>query len=118
VAYSQPALDMSYELAGCVWDMKMDILTRVQFRELVQLVTSQAVTTKEELIATKERVMNPAKGVSFTPRKKPRFSPLIRLGSTLRRIFYQPSLRHPKLGRTFKNTSCKTGAPCSRTLNW
>jgi hypothetical protein len=35
VAYSQPALDMHYGLAGCVWDMKMDILTRVQFRELV-----------------------------------------------------------------------------------
>jgi hypothetical protein len=37
-------------------------------------VTSQSVTTKEELIATKERVMNPAKGVRFTPRKKLRFS--------------------------------------------
>lgn len=74
IAYSKPSLDMNYDLASCVWEMKGDIITRVQFRELVQLVTSQAVTTKEELLATKERVMNPSKGVSFTPRKKPRFS--------------------------------------------
>jgi hypothetical protein len=37
-------------------------------------VTLQAVTMKEELIAANERVMNPSKGVSFTPRKKPQFS--------------------------------------------
>jgi hypothetical protein len=74
VAYSKPSLDMNYDLASCVWNMKHEVLTRVQFRELVQLVTSQAVTSEEELLATKERVMNPAKGVSFTPRKKPRFS--------------------------------------------
>lgn len=74
IAYSKPSLDMNYDLASCVWEMKGEIITRVQFRELMQLITSQSVTTKEELLATKERVMNPAKGVSFTPRKKPRFS--------------------------------------------
>jgi hypothetical protein len=54
--------------------MKNEILTRVQFQELVQLVMLQAVTSEEELLATKERVTNLAKGVSFMPRKEPRFS--------------------------------------------
>jgi hypothetical protein len=74
VAYSKPALDMNLGLASCVVEMQHEALTRVQFRELVHLVTSRAVSSKEELLVTKERVMDPAKGVSFTPRKKPRFS--------------------------------------------
>jgi hypothetical protein len=75
VAYCKPSLDMNYDLANCaVWGMKEELLTRVQFCKLVQLVTLQTVTLEEELLASKERVLNPSKGVSFTPRKKPRFS--------------------------------------------
>jgi hypothetical protein len=52
VAYSEPALDMNLGLASCVVEMQHEALTRVQFRELVHLVTSRAVTSKEELLVT------------------------------------------------------------------
>jgi hypothetical protein len=74
LGYTKPALDTTYALASCVWAMRHEPLSRVQFRELIQLITSQSVTTEEELLDAKARVLNPAKGVSFTPRKKPRFS--------------------------------------------
>jgi hypothetical protein len=47
-------------------------VTRVQFNQLVGLLKSQAVTTKDELIEVKERIMAES-GMSFTPRKKPQF---------------------------------------------
>jgi hypothetical protein len=72
VAYSEPALDTNLGLASCVVEMQHEALTRVQFRELVHLVTSRAVSSREELLVTKERVMDMAKRVSFTSRKKPR----------------------------------------------
>jgi hypothetical protein len=49
VAYTEPALNINYDLASCVLGMRSEPLIRVQFRELVQMITSQLVTTKEEL---------------------------------------------------------------------
>jgi hypothetical protein len=72
--FMTPALSTGFELASDVWDMRSEMLSRVQFQELVALVRSQEVTTSEELLEAKTRIQNPAKGVSFTPRKKPRFS--------------------------------------------
>jgi hypothetical protein len=34
VAYSKPSLDMSYDLASCVWSMKNDLLTRASLGAL------------------------------------------------------------------------------------
>jgi hypothetical protein len=74
LGYTKPALDTTYALASYVWAMRHEPLTRVQFCKLIQLITSQSVTTEEELLEAKAWVLNLAKGVSFTPRKKPRFS--------------------------------------------
>jgi hypothetical protein len=71
--YVSPSLHNDYDMAASVWDMRAEEITRVQFRKLADLVKTQAVTTKEELLDAKVRVLDPAKGVSFTPRKKPRF---------------------------------------------
>jgi hypothetical protein len=66
-------LSTDFDLSDDIWNMRTEYLTRVQFRELVFLVRTQDVTMVEELEDAKARIMNPAKGVSFTPRKKPRF---------------------------------------------
>ncbi len=57
----------------CIYAIQGEAVTRVQFNELVGLLKSQAVTTEDELFEVKERIMAES-GVSFTPRKKPRFS--------------------------------------------
>jgi uncharacterized coiled-coil protein SlyX len=72
--FVQPSLKMTYRLAIDLFDLKGEALTRIQFKELVELITNLEVTTVEELLDAKDRVVNPARGVSFTPRKKPRFS--------------------------------------------
>jgi hypothetical protein len=72
--FQAPALNRSIPLADSILELKGEALTRVQFKELVDLVLDNEVGTAEELLSAKDRVMNPAQGVSFTPRKKPRFS--------------------------------------------
>jgi hypothetical protein len=48
-------------------------MTRVQFKELVEAVTRGDATDEKELAVVKSRIQDPASGVSFSPRKKPRF---------------------------------------------
>jgi hypothetical protein len=72
--FMTPTLSIDYDLSDNIWSMRLEQLTRVQFQELVTLVQTLDVTTVEELDDAKKRILNPSKGVSFTPRKKPRFS--------------------------------------------
>jgi hypothetical protein len=73
--FQAPALNRApIPLADSILDLKAEALTRIQFKELFKLVLDNEVGSAEELLAAKDRVMNPALGVSFTPRKKPRFS--------------------------------------------
>jgi hypothetical protein len=72
--FSTPGLNMTYLLAMGLFDLRGEPLTRVQFKELVDLLVNREVSTVEELLDAKDRVLNPARGVSFTTRKKPRFS--------------------------------------------
>jgi hypothetical protein len=71
--YVEPPLSMTYTLAPALFEMRGDDMTRVQFNELVGLITRRQVTAPEELFDVKERLTK-AVSVSFTPRKKPRFS--------------------------------------------
>jgi hypothetical protein len=68
--YMVPSLAVTFSLSASVYALQGESVTRVQFNELVGLVKSQEVTTEDELIEVKERVMADS-GVSFTPRKKP-----------------------------------------------
>jgi hypothetical protein len=72
--FQTPALNRAIPLANSILDLKAEALTRIQFKKLVNLVLDNEVGSAEELLLAKDRVMNPASGVSFTPRKKPRFS--------------------------------------------
>jgi hypothetical protein len=66
---------IAFSLAGSsLYALRGEVLTRVQFNRLVGAIKSQAVTTPEELFDVKDR-MTAGSGMSFTPRKKPRFSP-------------------------------------------
>jgi hypothetical protein len=71
--YMVPSLAGTFSLAASVYALRGEAVTRVQFNELVGLIKSQEVTTEDELLDVKDRVMADS-GVSFTPRKKPRFS--------------------------------------------
>jgi hypothetical protein len=71
--YVEPPLSMTYELAPALYDMRGEEMTRVEFKELVGLITTRKVTASAELFEVKERLTKPV-AVSFTPRKKPRFS--------------------------------------------
>jgi hypothetical protein len=99
--YVSPSLHNDYNMASSVWDMRSEDITRVQFRELADLVKTQAVTTKEELLDAKTRVLNPAKGVSFTPRKNPGSLRNLR-GSTPRMNCSPPLKRHHRRLKAFK----------------
>jgi hypothetical protein len=74
VGFQSPSLSMTHGLAVDVYGFRGETLTRLQVSELFDLVRTGAVVTFEELMAAKFRVLNPTEGVSFTPRKKPRFS--------------------------------------------
>jgi hypothetical protein len=71
--YLVPSLAGTFSLASTIYGIRGEALTRVQFNELVGLVKSQGVTTEDELFDVKDRILADS-GVSFTPRKKPRFS--------------------------------------------
>jgi hypothetical protein len=72
--YLKPSLPIATTLAESVYDLRAEPLSRVHFKELVDLVQHGDVGSVEELIDSKDRIINPSRGVSFTPRKKPRFS--------------------------------------------
>jgi hypothetical protein len=74
VGYLQDSLPTSFGLASSVYELRGADLTRVQFTEMVAMVKSREVETPDELKAVLGRIANPAKGVTFTPRKKPKFS--------------------------------------------
>jgi hypothetical protein len=74
IGYCTPTLDSRVKLAGAVWEMRGQELDRVQVKELMEAVTRGDAITVLELVAIKARVLNPSSGVSFTPRKKPRYS--------------------------------------------
>jgi hypothetical protein len=71
--YLKPSLLVTLNLALNVYDLRSEPLSQVQFKELVELVQGGEVGSVEELINSKERIVNPTCGVSFTPPKKPRF---------------------------------------------
>jgi hypothetical protein len=71
--YLEPAMDMTFSLSTALYDLRGAVLTRVQFNELIGLIKDQSVTTPDEFLEVKSRVTGKS-GVSFTPRKKPRFS--------------------------------------------
>jgi hypothetical protein len=71
--YVEPPLSMTYSLGASLYDMRGEDMTRVEFNELVGLIIGGQVTAPEELLEVKERLTR-AVPVSFTPRKKPRFS--------------------------------------------
>jgi hypothetical protein len=73
-AYLLPALDSRELLASQIWEMRTKDITRVEFKALFQAVISGDAANETELKAIKIRIMNPTAGVSFTPRKKPRYS--------------------------------------------
>jgi hypothetical protein len=71
--FGTPGLNMACLLAVDLYNLRGESLTRVQFKELVDMIVNLEVSTVDELLDAKDRVLNPARGVSFTPRKKPRF---------------------------------------------
>ena len=74
VGYLQDSLPTSFGLASSVYELRGADLTRVQFTKMVAMVKSREVEAPDELKAVLGRIANPAKGVTFTPRKKPKFS--------------------------------------------
>jgi hypothetical protein len=74
IGYLTPTLDSRIKLADAIWDMRGEELSRIQFKDLMEAVINGDAVTEAELAAIKKRVLNPASGVSYTPRKKPRYS--------------------------------------------
>jgi hypothetical protein len=91
-----------------------EALMRVQFLELVQLITSQSVTTEDELLNVKARIMNPEKGVSFTPQNMPRFSSDLSWEYAEEEDSSRPSWKPRRVLRPFKIIFPRIDPPCSR----
>jgi hypothetical protein len=71
-----PALDAKSPHAEAIWDMRWEELSRIQFKELVEAVQGKGgeMIDESDLKVVKAKILNPSSGVSFTPRKKARYS--------------------------------------------
>jgi hypothetical protein len=58
--FIKPGLKMSYLLAVDHFDLRGEPLTRVQFKELVDMVSNLEVSMVEEVLDANSRVLNPA----------------------------------------------------------
>lgn len=74
VAHLTPAMDSRIKLAEAIWDMRGEDLTRIQFVELMEAAITGDASSVTELAEIKTRVLDPTSKISFTPRKKPRYS--------------------------------------------
>jgi hypothetical protein len=74
VAHLTPAMDSRIKLAEAIWDMRGEDLSRIQFVELMEAAITGDASSLSELAEIKTRVLEPTSKISFTPRKKPRYS--------------------------------------------
>jgi hypothetical protein len=74
IGYLTPSVNSRVKLADVIWEMRGEELPRLQVKELMEAIINGDATSRAELEAIKERTVNPSSGVSFTPRKKPRYS--------------------------------------------
>jgi hypothetical protein len=58
--YLKPFLPIATTLAESVYDLRAEPLSRIQFKELVDLVQHGDVGSVEELIDSKDRIINPS----------------------------------------------------------
>jgi hypothetical protein len=74
LGHVSPSLDSQVPLGELVWDMRVENLTRLQFKKLFEAVQGGDASDAAELATIKSKILDPSSGVGFTPRKKPRYS--------------------------------------------
>jgi hypothetical protein len=74
IGYLPPFVVSCIKLANAIWDMRGENLGRVQIKELMEAAIKGDAINQTKLGAIKQRILNPFSRVSFTPRKKPRYS--------------------------------------------
>jgi hypothetical protein len=73
IGFTLPTLAGTHPMAVSVLACSDEFMSRLHFKELVEIVNRREVTTRAMLMEARERIVKSDLTVSFTPRKKPRF---------------------------------------------
>ena len=70
IGYLTPTIDIRAMLANNIWEMRGEELGRVQVKELMEAAIQGDAINVSELVAIKQRVLNPLSGGEFHPKEE------------------------------------------------